>query len=761
MESLWSRPREGAITRLPDPHHRYACFFELNALPALLVDVGRLRILEANRAAGTFFGRSLAALAGQPLHEVTRIAAWRISESTRILLKEATHHFQERIPSGTGERIVAIHASALHLRDGRLNIFLVFQDRTAEAAREAALQAGETRYRTLFEAMRDGIALFDRSIDASGQVRYRFLEANAAFGRLMDPRTTGRPGNLLSRDALDPELVEAFERAAATGKPARWSNRQPSTGRYLEAQVFCPMTGQIAALFTDVTERHESERQRRQTDKMDALGALAGGIAHDSNNLLGAILLAVEILEGQVPREGDILAKLQVIRQAAERSLALNRQILTFSRKSEEKHVPVHLNRLLQEAVQLLNTARPHGVEIHLDLQADLWVDGDPNQLSQVIINLAINAFHAMQPGGGTLSITLGDYKRSAEGERRAPPHVGDGRQAMITVRDTGSGMDEGTLDRLFEPFFTTKAPGEGSGLGLSIVHGIVGRHQGDINVWSRRGHGASFRIYLPATAPADTGTGEEPWNEPRGHERILFVAEEEIQTVLAKLGLQALGYEVTTRSDGRQALEAFRSQGPFDAVVTGLNLPVLNGLDMAMSLRAAYPDLPIVLLTGSPAMGELAAHSHPFDAILTKPVTSKALATSLRSLLDTRTLSRPGRPRPILLAMGSEPSRARLRRWLEAGPHPVLEARTGEEVLRHLVLGGRERLAMVITEPGLPGGEDLSARIRGQAPALPIVLLAHPRERASLEGDPNLDEVLVRPVKAALLRACVTRLAG
>jgi signal transduction histidine kinase len=245
----------------------------------------------------------------------------------------------------------------------------------------------------------------------------------------------------------------------------------------------------------DITLEVEKDRHLRQAQKMDALGALAGGMAHDFNNLIGAILHAAELIEMQIEPDSPIQRKLEIIQQVGGRARELSAQILNFSRRTDDTWVPFDLTSLVTEVISLLETTLPKNVQVRCDLAKGVRILGDPSQFHQVIMNLGINGSQAMQPGGGVLSIELqpGEAGRRVGDQSFLEPYV------LLTINDTGCGMDPQTLERIFEPFFTTKKVGQGTGLGLSVVYGIVHGHGGSLHVASEPGKGSSFKIRLPA----------------------------------------------------------------------------------------------------------------------------------------------------------------------------------------------------------------------------------------------------------------------
>src|ERR1051325_8544228 len=393
----------------------------------------------------------------------------------------------------------------------------------------------------------------------------------------------------------------------------------------------------------DITERKlaDAERSRleqrlRQAEKMEAVGRLAGGIAHDFNNILGGILGYAEMLVESTPEGTSERRYARNVLAAATRASSLVEQILHYSRSQRGKRVPVEIDRIIAETLELVRGSLGAAIRLETRLPAaPLYVVGDPTQLHQIMMNLCTNALHAMH-GGGTLRVSLEPVSVEAD---RVFQHttLHAGRYARLMVEDTGSGMDPATLQRLFEPFFTTKEVGKGTGLGLSLVYGIVTDSAGAIDVTSTPGKGSCFAIYLPQVeSPVIAADdAEAPVVRGRG-ERVLVVDDEEALMAVTSETLKRLGYEPAAFPDGAKALAEFESRPErFDVLVTDEVMPGLTGTDLASSVRRRRRDLPIVLVSGyiGPLMSERALAAG-VDAILKKPVQSRELAAALARVL-------------------------------------------------------------------------------------------------------------------------------
>ena len=410
----------------------------------------------------------------------------------------------------------------------------------------------------------------------------------------------------------------------------------------------------------DITERKQLEVQLRDSQKMEALGTLAGGVAHDFNNALAAIIGNVELARQDVGPDHVALVSLDEIGKASRRAKDLVQQILTFGRRQKLERRPTSLALVVVESARLLRATFPAGVELKVDCKADVpAVLADATHVKQLLLNLCTNALHAVQDQGqpGLVEISLSAH--SADGvphngpERRSIGErtpLREGRYACLSIRDNGPGMDEATRARIFEPFFTTKTVGKGTGLGLSVVHGIVKTHVARIEVESAPGQGSAFRIYFPATdAPA-----EEPEQSKSGGgpvdgagKRVLYVDDEEAIIFLMKRLLERQGFRVSGYTDPHEALEAVRSNPyDFDLAVTDYNMPGLNGLEVSHALKQIRADLPVVLASGY-ITEELRANAPAagVSELIYKPNTVDDLCEAVARYANAQTAGQASKP--------------------------------------------------------------------------------------------------------------------
>jgi PAS domain S-box-containing protein len=473
---------------------------------------------------------------------------------------------------------------------------------------------------------------------------------------------TGRNPRFLKSGLTPLEVYQDMWKNILLGRP--WSgelrNQKKNGETYWEQMVITPIkdrqgqTIRLLALKEDITERKRAETlkvqletQLRQAQKMEALGTLAGGIAHDFNNILGAIAGYNELARLDAQAQPEILESLDQIAKASARAKDLVQQILAFSRQSKQERKPIRLQTIVQECLKLLRSTLPANIEIVPNFQGEpLVVMADPIQIHQVVMNLCANAAHAMRGQPGRLTVGLQAFEADVS-FTRLHPDLSVGPYARLLVGDTGHGMDAATLKRIFDPFFTTKAPGEGTGLGLAVVHGIVEDHHGAIVVESAPRAGTTFQIFFPSYAAKETSALPAPPAAPRGRgEHILFVDDEPALCLVAQKLLQNWGYRVTTQCQATDALTRFRAQPyGFDLVITDLSMPGMSGVDFAAELIKIRPELPVLLASGfvSSLTSESAA-ARGIREIMLKPVSPAELSRTVDRILHSQPAPTPTR---------------------------------------------------------------------------------------------------------------------
>jgi two-component system cell cycle sensor histidine kinase/response regulator CckA len=468
------------------------------------------------------------------------------------------------------------------------------------------------------------------------------LYCNRRFAEMIETPLERVIGSSLT-SFLPLEDVEKFEAHLGKGaaESACWecALEKPSGKRlpvYCSVRAFqlngVPAVGMVV---TDLAKQKEQELIIRRMQKMEALGTLAGGIAHDINNMLSPILVNTEMaLLETYGREAR--RSLEIVLEAAQRGRKLVKQILAFAASKEGEKRPVRLASVVEESIRLIRAAIPTTIEIRRDIAAaDGMVLGNPMQIEQILLNLCSNAAYAMRERGGVLSISL-DESLIEIVPPAGLPQLAPGPYLCLTVTDSGCGMTPEVMERIFDPFYTTKQASEGAGMGLAVVHGIVKSLAGAIQVASEPGKGSSFKVYFPRieslTEPKDAKVEEMP----TGNERVLMIDDEEIQLRSWKPALERHGYIVAVESEGARALRFFRAQPlRFDLVIVDQTMPGITGAKLAEEMLHLRPSLPIILCTGfSEEVNEKQALDIGVRAFLMKPFTLQELARTIRLAL-------------------------------------------------------------------------------------------------------------------------------
>jgi PAS domain S-box-containing protein len=401
----------------------------------------------------------------------------------------------------------------------------------------------------------------------------------------------------------------------------------------------------LYSIVHDITARKKAEEEKAALEarllhaqKMESIGTLSGGIAHDFNNLLGIILGNVELAMDDVPKWHPAKFNLDEIRTASLRARDVVKQLLSFSRKTDQNQRPVNLIQIVEDALKFLRSSIPTSIEIHQNISdnVDDTILADSTQINQVMINLFTNAAHAMENTGGVITVDVENIyldQVSAADYPDLPP----GSYVKLMVNDTGTGIDPEIKDRIFDPYFTTKGIGKGTGIGLSVVHGIVKSHNGAISVNSKLGNGATFSILFPMAEEAAVIETEPPDNFPTGNERILIIDDEKSMADIGRKRLERLGYQVEARTSPLEALELFRADpDQFDLVITDMTMPHITGDRLVREILTIRPDIPTILCTGfSEKIDEKKAKEIGICQYIEKPFDKGKLSRLVRKVLD------------------------------------------------------------------------------------------------------------------------------
>jgi len=520
------------------------------------------------------------------------------------------------------------------------------------AQEEKALRKAEKR---AVEALRESEARFRGIVDNAAYGIYwvtiggEILHANPAFVQMLGYESVQELSAMKNSENFfrDPDvrknLVGAFLKSGRVDARVEWKRKDGRiiTVRLNGRRITDPTRPEVCieTMVEDITEKLALEKQLVQAQKFEGIGQLAGGIAHDFNNMIGAILGWADLGSEEAEPGSRLHRHFEKVRQQADRAAALTRQLLAFARRQILEPRNMDLNHTVTETLSLLEKIIGSNIEIKTKLAPDLSaVRADPTQLEQVLMNLCINARDAM-PGGGCLTI---ETSNTSFDERycATQPFAHPGRYVMLSVSDTGTGMDAVTLDRIFEPFFTTKEVGKGTGLGLATAYGVTRQHGGFVQVYSEVGLGSRFCVFLPfSSASPDAASGQPEDSAPvrGGTETVLIVEDHEGLREIARETLESQGYTVVLATDGEQAVREFQSRrNQIDLVLLDVVLPKLNGPEAYARICAVKPQVPVIFATGySPDIALLEKVQQQGLPVLQKPYAPQDLARKVRETLD------------------------------------------------------------------------------------------------------------------------------
>jgi len=553
-------------------------------------------------------------------------------------------HYETKYVSDDGEsHSFFVRISPRFGENKKIKGFISTSTNTTEQKRaEDALKYSEEKYRLAMDATTDG--LWDWNV-STGEVYY-----SPSWSKILDeknvlPNYESWSNRIHSKDK---ESVQSTVQEHLEGRTIYWEKEHRlytktgiwkwvlGRGRVVEKSEDGQPIRMVGTM-TDISDRKKLEKNLQQTQRMETIGTLAGGIAHDFNNILFPIIGHAEMLSEDIPSDSSLMDSTNEILVSALRAKDLVNQILTFSRQEKGELQLMKMQPIIKEALKLIRSTIPTTINVNQYIQSDCGViKADPTQIHQIVMNIATNAYHAMEDTGGELTIKLKEIEigRSQLINSEMIP----GLFACLTIADKGIGMNKDLKNKIFDPFFTTKEKGKGTGMGLSVVHGIVTSMHGGIQIFSEPGEGTEFRIYFPIEK-GNTGQ-KEKINQPLqgGTEHILLVDDEEGIINMESKMLERMGYQVTPYSSSVEALEAFRrNYDNFDVVISDLAMPNMAGEKLASEMLKIRPNIPIILNTGfSDKLNPEIAKMIGIKGILMKPIVKSELAQTLRKVLDT-----------------------------------------------------------------------------------------------------------------------------
>lgn len=518
------------------------------------------------------------------------------------------------------------------------------QSSTDRIEAEQRLRESKERFQKVFNSQLDAIFLLDADHPP------RILESNRAASEIFGYPSGELIGETTEKLHVDAARLKIFQQKfiASFEKTGYLQNCEFSMKRK-DGSVF-PSEHTVLALkndggdriglvsiVRDLTERKEMRRRLEQAQKMEAMGTLSGGITHDFNNILFPLLGHAEMLKDAMPSESPLHQHVDVIIDSILRARDLVRQILTFSRQGEQVMRPIRLQPILKEALKLMRVTIPTIIDFKTDIDPECGiVMADPTQIHQIIMNLTTNAFHAMEEAGGKLCVS---YRQTHLEDDPSPlRNLPRGEYALLTVADTGIGIQQEVMDKVFDPYFTTKEKQKGTGLGLSVVRGIVENCGGEIHIDSKRGRGTAVQVWLPIAEDLHPEPGDDE-NRPvsGGNERIMLVDDDENVVLMIQIVLEGLGYKITAHTKSIDALEAFKEDPEgFDLIYSDVTMPRMTGDQLARKIREIRPGIPIILSTGfSGRIDSEKCREMGIQGFVMKPVSRQKIAGMVRKILD------------------------------------------------------------------------------------------------------------------------------
>jgi signal transduction histidine kinase/CheY-like chemotaxis protein/PAS domain-containing protein len=650
----------------------------------------------------------LAILTGGFFILVNKIFRHKLAENEVI---KANQELEKRVALCTVELTEANHILSLE-----------FQERLQA---ESALRESEEKFRSMMESMNDLVYICSKDF----KVEYM----NPSMIKVIGRNAVGEPcytalhnSNQICPDCVHARVMHGESPESDVVFPINYRNYRVSNlpishedGTVSKMTIFRDTTDYLIAR----SEKEKVERELRQAQKLESIGTLAGGIAHDFNNILSSILGYTELALEDVEKNSVVENNLQEVYNAGNRAKNLVKQILAFARQSGDEIKPIQVDVITKEVLKLIRSSIPTTIEIKQTIESNALVMGNSTQIHQILMNLCTNAAHAMEEEGGILEVGLKDAfidKNNMIKNLELRP----GNYLEMKVSDTGVGISENDIESIFEPYFTTKGPGEGTGMGLAMVYGIIETYGGTISVDSNFGQGTVFTIYLPTTKRSKELRPYESGDLPCGSERILLVDDEAPIANIGSQVLKRLGYNVSIRTSSLEALELFSSKpNDFDLVITDMTMPNMTGDILSKEMMDIRPDIPIILCTGySKRISEGRVNDIGIKAFAYKPFVKADLAKTVRKVLDGNHVRKKIRR---ILVIDDEPGMLKLFTNKLAGKgYEILEAANGKQGLE---IYHKSLPDLVITDIVMPEKEGIETitELKKQFPDVKIIAMS------------------------------------
>lgn len=633
--------------RLDEADAKHAAIFNNSHTTMLLLDPSSGTIVDANPAACAFYGYGREQITGMTIFAINTLPEEAVKRKMRKAAggKKAIFQFRHRLRNKS-ERDVEVHAGPVRIL-GRDLLFTVVHDVTDRVRTQRELADNRKKFQDLFCSLDDFIIVFD----PTGTILHANPAVTERFGYPLD-RLKGMALRKLYPEEDFPRVEKKLS-ALPTATPdlcyapllAKDGRQVPvetkfQKGRWDDGEIFIAISRDLTERTKNEETRKKLEEQVRRAQKMEAIGALAGGIAHDFNNILSSIIGYTEIaMHDELPGDTPARFSLEQVLKAGRRARNLVKQILTFSRQDTTEKSPMDLSPLVKEVLKLLRATLPANIEIRSAVPPGGGnIHANPTQMHQVLMNLGANAAYAMRKSGGVLDVTIAEHAIDAL-PPAAEAGIKPGRYLKLSVADTGPGIEPSVLSRIFDPFFTTKPKEEGTGLGLSMVHGIVKGHGGHLSVESLPGKGTVFEILLPMVSETRKREVAGKSHAHGGDRHILVVDDEKPIVTYLERTLKRCGYRVTGAVDGQEALEFFRNTPDnFDLLITDQTMPKMTGDVLVERIWKIRPKMPVIIFSGfSDRLTEERAMEMGISAFLMKPIVRAELAEAVRKALDSK----------------------------------------------------------------------------------------------------------------------------